>query len=210
VATVYVVRHGETEWNREGRYQGRRESALSSLGERQAVALAEELRFGSIRRVVSSPLRRCVDTAAPVAQALGIEIEIDDRLVEIAHGTWEGRLREDVERDDAVRMRQWRAAPDAVTFDGGESLAQVDRRWRGFAEGIDGNDGDVVVVTHDVLVRVALLAATDRPLADLWKPTVANGGYAVFQVDAGRWRLIEECRQRHLAGMAADIRGQAL
>jgi broad specificity phosphatase PhoE len=210
VAAVYVVRHGETEWNREGRYQGRRESALTPLGERQAAALAEALHADGITRVLSSPLSRCRRTAAPVAQALGIEIEIDDRLVEIAHGTWEGRLRQDVELDDPERMRQWRAAPDAVVFDRGESLAQVDRRWRGFAEEIDGNDGDVVVVTHDVLVRVAVLAATNRPLADLWKPTVANGGYAVFQVDAGRWRLIEECRQRHLAGMAADIGGQAL
>jgi len=57
----------------------------------------------------------------------------DDRLIEIAHGTWEGRLRDEIEQDDPETMRRWREAPETVRFDGGESLADVDARWRAFA-----------------------------------------------------------------------------
>ncbi|HKE36237.1 MAG TPA: histidine phosphatase family protein, partial [Candidatus Baltobacteraceae bacterium] len=90
---LYVARHGETDWNYEGRYQGQRESTLTELGRRQAEALAGALADSGARRILSSPLRRCVDTARPLAERLGISVETDDRLLEIAHGNWEGRLR---------------------------------------------------------------------------------------------------------------------
>ncbi|MEO6834806.1 MAG: histidine phosphatase family protein [Candidatus Tumulicola sp.] len=206
---AYVARHGETDWNRAARYQGRRESHLTRLGERQAAALAAELVAGGAGRIVSSPLARCTQTARPIAEALGLAVDTDDRLLEIAHGTWEGRLREDIERDDGARMQTWRHSPERVRFDGGESLAAVNARWQRFAESLDGKN-DVIIVTHDVLVRLAILAAGGRPLADFWKPPVENGGYAVFEVRATRWRLIEECHRTHLAGVSADARCQAL
>jgi broad specificity phosphatase PhoE len=209
VATVYIARHGETEWNRAARYQGRRESRLTALGCRQAAALAAALATSGAARVIASPLGRCTGTAGPIAEALELAVETDARLVEIAHGTWEGRFREEIERTDAARMRDWRQMPQSVQFEGGESLAEVDARWRRFAASLDGKN-DVVVITHDVLVRLAVLASTGRPLADLWKPRVRNGGYAVLEIVAARWRLIEECRDSHLAGISVDERRQAL
>jgi broad specificity phosphatase PhoE len=209
VARLYVARHGETEWNYEGRYQGRRESQLSALGQRQAGALAEALAESGSRRVISSPLSRCVDTAAEVARRLGVDLETDERLLEIAHGTWEGQLRDEIERSDSARMAAWRSAPDTVAFDGGESLADVDARWRAFAASLDGKN-DVVVVTHDVLIRLAILAATNRPQAEFWQPRVRNGGYAVFERSGDDWQLAGECCDQHLAGMLADTSRQAL
>jgi probable phosphoglycerate mutase len=206
---LYVARHGETDWNYEGRYQGQLESDLTSLGKAQADALAVALVQSGAKRVISSPLRRCTETARPVAERLGIHVETDDRLLEIGHGTWEGRLRAEIERSDAARMRAWREAPQTVTFEGGESLADVDARWRRFAASLAG-ENDVVVVTHDVLVRLAILAAAHRTPAELWQPRVRNGGYALFEkADAG-WRLVEECHDRHLDGLLADTSRQAL
>lgn len=209
MARLYVARHGETDWNFEGRYQGRLESSLSALGRRQAAALANALRSSGARRVISSPLTRCVDTAAPLAALLGVGVETDERILEIAHGTWEGRLREEIERSDASRMYAWRREPQSVVFEGGESLADVDARWRAFAAGITGESA-VVVVTHDVLIRLAILAATQRPLADFWRPSVHNGAYAVFEGSGERWNLAAECRDEHLEGNVADPRRQAL
>jgi phosphoserine phosphatase len=208
MATVYVVRHAETEANRDGRYQGRLDSPLSTLGHRQAAALAEALAGCKVARVISSPLRRCVETALPVAERLGVALEQDNRLIEIAHGTWEGRLRAAIEREDAARMHAWRTAPQAVRFEGGESLADVNARWRSFAES-HATDPDAIVVTHDVLVRLAILAATNRPLARLWEPQAENAAYAVFEIDAG-WRLVRECCTEHLIGLRADLSRQAL
>jgi phosphoserine phosphatase len=209
MAAVYVVRHAESEANREGRYQGRRDSPLSALGRRQAIVLAEALAGSRAARVISSPLQRCVETARPVAERLGVALEQDARLIEIAHGTWEGRLRAAVEREDAARMSAWRTAPQAVKFDGGESLADVDERWHSFGASL-ANGGDAVVVTHDVLVRLAILAATGRPLARLWVPQAENGAYAIFEIKGARWRLVRECCRAHLTGLRADIGRQAL
>ncbi len=209
MATIYVVRHGESEANREGRYQGRRDSPLSSLGHRQADALATSLGASKASCVVSSPLGRCVETAIPIATRVGVTLTCDDRLIEIAHGTWEGRLRAELERADTARMHAWRTAPQQVRFDGGESLADVDARWRSFAASRP-DDADAVVVTHDVLVRLAILAATNRPLAQLWEAEAENAAYAVFDINDGRWQLVRECCTTHLIGLRADVSRQAL
>lgn len=206
---VFVVRHGETDWNRAGRYQGQRESELTELGKSQARALADDLGGAKLARVVSSPLARCVQTAAPLAARAGVQLETDERLIEIAHGTWEGRLRADIERDEAPLMRAWREEPHTVRFAGGESLDDVVRRWTAFAASI-GDRGDVAVVTHDVVVRIAILQALGMPYSQLWKPRVSNGAYATFVVELGRWALATECSDAHLAGLLADTSGQAL
>ncbi len=209
MTTVVVARHGETAWNRAGRYQGRRESALSDLGRRQAQALARALGTEPIARIVSSPLQRCVATAQPLAEQRGIALETDADLLEIDHGSWEGRLRAEVARDDGARLAAWAAAPASVRFPGGESLAEVAARWAAFARALDA-DATVVVVTHDVVVRVALLAATGGPLGDLWSVPAVNGGYARLAVERGVWRVLAPCVDAHLEGLRADLRRQAL
>lgn len=207
---LYVVRHGETDWNREGRYQGQRESHLTATGRAQAQALADALAGASISRVITSPLARCVDTAAPLAARLGVNVEVDSRLIEIAHGTWEGRLRAEIERDDPQRMRAWRESPERVQFDGGESLEDVVARWRAFAAELDG-ENNIAVVTHDVLVRLALLDAARRSLSELWKPRVVNGGYARLAVEKNhKLRVLDECIDDHLGALLVDTAGQAL
>ncbi|MBV8490628.1 MAG: histidine phosphatase family protein [Candidatus Eremiobacteraeota bacterium] len=209
MALVYVARHGETDWNRDGRYQGQRESSLTELGERQAAALAGDLGNKGLARVISSPLARCVQTAAPLARRAAVALETDARLIEIAHGTWEGRLRADVEREDAERMRAWMQSPATVAFEGGESLAAVAARWDGFAASLSGKK-PVAVITHDVIVRIAILRAQGRPFADFWQPRVCNGGYAVFEVEDGRWSSLEANCDHHLEGLLADASRQAL
>ena len=205
---IYLCRHGETDWNREGRYQGRLESRLTELGEAQARALADALERETVARVITSPLRRCVGTAQPFAERRGLAIETDPDLTEIAHGVWEGRLRSEIERDDSETMRAWRAHPQTVHFEGGESLAGVAARWRAFTHRI-GDADDLLIVTHDVVVRIAILAAAGRPPAELWQPRVVNAGYALFR-DAASWELLRECVDDHLGALRVDTTTQAL
>ncbi|MEO9169655.1 MAG: histidine phosphatase family protein [Candidatus Baltobacteraceae bacterium] len=206
---VYVARHGETDWNRVGRYQGQRESSLTLTGRRQADALAGALGTLAVSRIISSPLRRCTDTARPLGAARSLQVEADAHLLEIAHGTWEGRLRADIEREDPDTLRRWREAPQNVTFDGGESLEDVLSRWKVFACALAGKN-DIVVVTHDVLVRLAILEGTHRPLSMFWEPRVVNGGFARFAVEGGAWALLDECVDGHLSGLFVDPTVQAL
>ena len=208
---VYVARHGETTWNLAGRYQGRRESGLTALGVRQGFALADAFTRiqPRIERIVASPLLRCSATAKFVADRLNIALETDDRLLEIAHGTWEGRLRAEIAADDPERFRAWKERPAEVGFENGETLVNVRSRWQNFASAFAARVPSLVV-THDAVVRVAILAAQARPLDDLWAVNVENAGFAEFEVSAGRWTLVNESSSGHLAGVQAAIGGQAL
>ena len=206
---VYVARHGETTWNLAGRYQGRRESALTALGMQQAFALAEAMVAHEVGRVVASPLLRCTATAKPSAERLNLRLETDDRLLEIAHGTWEGRLRDEIAANDSARYHDWRENPQRVAFEGGETPQQVRDRWRAFALALHPHT-PTLVVTHDAVVRVALLDGLGRELQAFWEMLVENGAYAVFEVDGERWTLIEERVDAHLAGIRTATGGQAL
>lgn len=217
MSLLYVARHGETAWNVAGRYQGRLESDLSPLGIEQARALAKYFAERSGRgetvpqRVISSPLRRCTATAAFSADALGLAIERDPALTEIAHGTWEGRYRDELARNDAERYRLWRHDPARVAFEGGEALTQVLGRWRDFAARAAAlGEDDALAVTHDAVVRCALLDGLGRPLDDFWKVRVENAAFAVFARDGAVLTLLEECHAEHLARLRADIGTQAL
>lgn len=206
---VYVARHGETTWNLAGRYQGRRESALTPLGMQQAFALAGAAVDAGIARIVSSPLVRCSATAQPSAERLALPIALDDRIIEIAHGTWEGRLRDEIAANDPERYHAWRHDPAHVAFEGGETLAQVRDRWRAFAAALQP-DRPTLVVTHDAVVRVAVNDALGRGLDAFWEPEVENGAYARFDVRGTAWTLLEPCVTAHLGAQRASTQGQAL
>ena len=207
---VYLARHGETTWNRVGRYQGRLESPLSELGARQAAALADAMAGAGIRRVISSPLQRCVETARPTALRLHVPVETDERLIEIAHGTWENRLRDEIAANDPERYRAWRGDPANVSFENGESIRDVLERWRTFAASFR-TTVPALIVSHDAVVRVALVDALRRPLERFWETRVQNAGYAVLDVDeSGTWTVVEEHVEAHLEGVRASIEGQAL
>ncbi len=210
-ATVYVARHGETTWNLAGRYQGRRESGLTGLGMRQGMALAQAFtrQEPRIERIIASPLVRCAATAQFVAERLNLPLETDVRLIEIAHGTWEGRLRDEIAANDPETFRAWKERPADVSFDGGETVADVRDRWRDFASTL-ATDVPTLVVTHDAVVRIALLEAACMPIDDLWNVAVENAAYAMFSVNGGEWTITEACVNAHLAGLRADIAAQAL
>jgi broad specificity phosphatase PhoE len=216
---VYVARHGETTWNLAGRYQGRRESGLTALGVRQGFALADAFARNAprIERIIASPLLRCSATAKFVADRLNLPLEHDDRLLEIAHGTWEGRLRDEIAAEDAERFRRWKELPADVGFEGGETLVEVCARWQRFAASFDAAR-PTLVVTHDAIVRVAILAAQERSLDELWRVSVENAGFAEFSVDtnssrivpAAHWTLVYENVNDHLTGLHAAQHTQAL
>jgi len=207
--SVFIARHGETTWNITGRYQGRLESPLSPLGIAQARAMAEPLASHPLKRIISSPLRRCVDTAEIVARHFGLAVEKEPLLIEIAHGTWEGRYRDELAANDPERYRQWRHEPEVVKFENGESIRDVLERWRRFVSDFVARD-DTLLVTHDAVVRVALVDRLKRPLSEFWKARVLNGGFAWFQVTTTNWKLVEECVSDHLTGLVADPSTQAL
>jgi broad specificity phosphatase PhoE len=209
---LYLARHGETTWNLIGRYQGRRESALSARGMQQGFALAEA--FAHVRprveRIVASPLHRTRATAQFVADRLNLAVETDDLLLEIEHGTWNGRLRDEIAANEPILYRIWRERPAEVSFTDGESLATVLTRWRRFRDTFRA-EVPTLAVTHDAVIRVALCDIMGRPLDDFWSTRVENAGYAIVEIAPdGSWTLVEESVHDHLGALRAEVAAQAL
>jgi broad specificity phosphatase PhoE len=179
---ILLARHGETQWNAEGRYQGQVDVPLSEVGEAQARKLGDRLRDVHIDRAVASPLARARRTAelalGPSREAM---LKFDSGFAEIAHGTWEGLLASEIGAMDGVRLRAWREAPETVQMPQGESLQQVlDRAWAALQRAtVDlGPEQTLLVLAHDAVNRVLLCRILGLPLSRLWTfrqaPTTIN------------------------------------
>ncbi|HXH01275.1 MAG TPA: histidine phosphatase family protein [Xanthomonadaceae bacterium] len=179
---ILLARHGETAWNAEGRYQGQSDIPLSPIGEAQARALGERLHDLPVTRAVASPLSRARRTAElALGEARAAMLQIDPRLMEIAHGTWEGLLASEIDDCDGERLRAWRDTPHDVLMPQGESLQHVlDRAWPALQRACEGLGADdtLLLVAHDAVNRVLLCRVLGLPLAQLWRfrqaPTTLN------------------------------------
>ena len=170
---ILLARHGETAWNAEGRYQGQEDIPLSETGEKQARRLGERLRDVRIDRAISSPLTRTYHTAQfALGELRSSMLMLDNGLMEIAHGTWEGKLAAEIEAEDGDRYRAWRDTPEKVKMPNGESLKQVaERAWPAFAGACEGMEADetLLVVSHDAVIRVLLCRVLGLPLSRMWR-----------------------------------------
>ncbi len=166
---LVLVRHGQTAANRELRYQGTRDEPLTEAGHRQAAQLARLLAPLPIDGLLTSPARRCLDTARPIAAATGLEPAVDPRLREQAYGEWEGLTPGEIAargaRDRAALARWQRDI--AVAPPGGESLARVEERVLALvAELADRRAGQwLVLVSHVGPIKALLCSGLGLPLA---------------------------------------------
>ncbi len=125
---VVLIRHGETDWNVEGRYQGQADPPLNTHGVAQAHQLAAELAAVGLECLYSSPLRRAWQTAQALANSLGLPLYSEPRLMEIHLGEWQGRLFTEIAAQDPDRLRRWKSEPWRTVPPGRETLPQVQAR----------------------------------------------------------------------------------
>jgi broad specificity phosphatase PhoE len=209
--TLLFVRHGESTWNVEGRFQGRKDPPLSDLGERQARALAQRLaspeRPGAI---VSSPLARARRTAELIGAACDLPIALDERLVEISHGEWEGLLRTEIAARWPGWLERWQTSPQSVRFPNGENLEQVQARFESFMGDVAERKTPLVVCTHDVIIRLATLWADGQPMARFSALKSDNAAITEIAFRDGLPRLVRANDSGHLDGLRSDLARQAL
>ena len=155
--TIYFIRHGETDWNRDRRYQGQRDIPLNETGRAQARRNGDVLRTllpdPSHTRFVASPLGRTRETMEIVRRELGLaeaDYDIDPRLIELSYGAWEGTLQDDVATQDPDGTAARRVDPFRWRPSGGESYADLFARVKGWA---GAQTGDCVVVSHGGVSR---------------------------------------------------------
>lgn len=134
---IILIRHGETTWNIEGRYQGQEDTPLSPRGLEQGQLLAQGLKDVPLDVCISSPLQRSYQTCKFCADLHQLPVATDARLTEINHGDWEGVLAPDIAARYPQEFEQWHTAPHLVQMPGkgGECLEDVCRRVRAAIRG---------------------------------------------------------------------------
>jgi broad specificity phosphatase PhoE len=193
VTQLILARHGETDWNRENRFQGRADPPLNELGRRQSVKLAEALAGETIARVYTSPLRRASETAAIVAGRLGLEVEPVEPLAEIDVGAWSGLTREEVAARFPDEYARWlERSPHG--FENGETYEQLAARVVPAIHEVAKRHPSetLLVVTHGGPSRVmqAYAAGIDYAEARRRETVLANCAVCRFAVENGDIRRI--------------------
>jgi broad specificity phosphatase PhoE len=153
---VLLVRHGETDHNATGRFQGRTDTPLNDRGREQSRSLARALSGEGLVALYSSPLARARETAEIVGARLGLEPVYDERLAEAYAGEWQGRLCADLIAEAPDAYAAWRAAEPGFRFPGGESVAEQAARVAAALADVAAGPLPALVVTHGGAIRAVV------------------------------------------------------
>jgi broad specificity phosphatase PhoE len=193
VTTILLARHGETDWNREGRFQGWADPPLNRTGLDQAVELSVRLMADELAAVYSSPLRRAFETAEVVAASHGLEPVRVDALREVDVGSWSGLTRPEIEQRFPEQCARWldygQGWEDGETYD-----AMAERVVAALLELAAANDGTrILAVTHGGPIRAAAAAADRVSYAEERRrePVVGNAAVLELAVEAGTVRRLD-------------------
>lgn len=177
--TIYLIRHGETQANREDLFRGRNEIPLSESGLLQAEALREYFRERPVERIFSSPLNRALQTAAVVFP--GRRIESDERINNLDLGEWSGRAKKEIEADQPELWDQWVRAPERMKFPGGETLETAYGRVEDFLRhAVALPEQQLAVLSHRSMLKVMLAVAFGLRERYFWKFHLDNASVSIL------------------------------
>jgi probable phosphoglycerate mutase len=200
-----LVRHGVTDWNREGRFQGHLDPPLSDAGRHEAALVAARMAADTgLRpaRILSSSLDRAMRTAAAIGEAVGVTPEAEPRLIEIGQGDWEGHTSAELEASDPAGYRAWREAAGIRQPPGGEPLDRAAARVTAVLDEVGRTAAwPTCLVSHGGTLRIlahALLRLSEAPTLAL---DVDNASVSVVERRGDAWHLVRWNDTLHLLGL---------
>ena len=203
---LILVRHGETEWVREHRYQGSTDVPLNRYGYRQAKALGRLLKKERPAAVYSSKLERARETAKLIGRACRKKVMSDARLNEVSFGHWEGESHDGIRTRSPKASKRWYRAQWSSRPPGGESLRSLEKRISGFLKDLLKQflkrDKTCIVVTHGGPIRMFLIRFLDISPEIFWSVRIDTASVTVIQIMKKRNEVIIVNGQAHLNGMA--------
>lgn len=198
---IYLIRHGETNTNREKRYVGWTDVDLSAGGYQQAEKLSRRFAAENIASLYSSDLKRAENTAAFIGKAQGLKPITALQLREINFGEWEGLTHDEIEESYGEKVKKWIDDPFEHLPPRGESLADVSRRAESFLEEITANYGSgeaVVVVSHGGVIRVLLHSFLNLSMQQFWDITIDNASVSLVWRERSNYHVVYVNDTAHL------------
>ena len=166
------MRHGETEYHAQKRVLGRIDAGLNQRGAQQALLASGFYEAIELAAVYSSPLRRCRETAQPVAEMKGLDIEMVEGLMEVDMGEWDGQLLKDLFEKDSERVGLWMQSPSTITIPGGEDFNAVRERVISATADITSRysgEENVLIVSHGGPIRGIISEALRLDLDNMFR-----------------------------------------
>ncbi|ANR71540.1 phosphoglycerate mutase [Selenomonas sp. oral taxon 126] len=173
---IIIIRHGETEWNKTGRFQGHSDVPLSAEGRAQAAMLGKNLSVDHVDMIYASDLTRAMETAAPLAQRFGLEVISDPQLRELNFGAWEGRNFNDVNAENPNAMKNFYTDPEQADIPESEPFPEFQRRIAGRVREIVAQERGkrIVIVSHGASIRILLADLLSMPIRSIWHLSQLN------------------------------------
>ena len=180
---VLLLRHAETDWNRERRFQGRRDIPLSPVGREQAASAARPLPATPLTAVWSSPLSRARETATLIAAPHGLPVHVEDGFTEMDFGEWVGLTRDEVQARFPDALSAWAETPQAARWPGAETLDRVRARaLAGLARLRAAHQGQTIcLVSHGITSRVLILETLGLGPDRLWSLHLSSTGISELE-----------------------------
>lgn len=184
---VILVRHGETNWNLAGRFQGHADSGLNAKGESQAVAVAALLAGEEVAAIFTSDLARAVETGRHIGAVHGVPLKTEPLLREMNFGAWEGLTFRELQAQYPEVLEDWLQDPFTLRVPGGETASELGERvilaWNKIIR--DANSAQtVVIVAHAGPLRMLLCHLTGIDLSRQWEYRIGHGE-PVFLINSG-------------------------
>jgi len=191
MTSIYLVRHGQTAWNKEEIFRGRTDIPLDETGLRQAELAGEFFKDLEIEAIYSSPLSRAIQTAEKIAKFHSLKVQPLEGLVDMSFGKWEGHAHLEIKESDPETYRQWREEPHLAKLPGGESLEDVRARSMAALEEVVKKhpDGNIVLVSHRVVNKVLLCGILGIDNSHFWQIAQDTTAINLIQYRQGRYVL---------------------
>ncbi len=189
---ILLVRHGETNWNRDGRFQGQIDIPLNENGHAQAAQAGEFLQTVQIDAAVSSSMKRPKETAQGILKNHPkVRLDLTAQLWEISHGEWEGMLETEIESGYSGMLETWQSQPETVQMPGGENLqdvwARAEKGWNDIVAAYSNaqTPQTVMVVAHDAINKAILCRLFGLGPEKFWQFKQGNGAVSVIDYHGG-------------------------
>jgi len=203
VLRILLVRHGETDWNRIKRFQGRSDVELNKRGRAQAKALALTLREEPLKAIYSSPITRAIETAKAINRYHQASLEQRDGLMEMDLGDFEGLHPRDLRNEQSEFLRKWLEDPASVRMPNGETLQEVqERAWAVVQEVTKTyHHGSVLLCSHNFVNLTILCKILGLEITHLRRLHQSVGAMNIIEMNRGQYSLICLNDTCHLKGI---------
>ena len=204
---IYLIRHGESEGNREKRFRGGEDFPLSEEGREQVKKLGDALRYSGISLIFTSPLIRAYDTAKAVAETTGSKIIVEPDFRSISLGGWEGKTKDEIEKLYPDEFKIWLSYPEKLRMPGFEPIPVLRRRaMRSLNRIVKEHRGEkIAVVSHTAILKVIFAGILSLNPPYFWRVQFATASYSLIRYREDRgYSVVFLNYTHHLKGFGEE------